>query len=51
LKKQVFRLVSDSFQVRECAEEMRTRGRDPIAATELGEFRFDLLLKPNARDV
>jgi hypothetical protein len=37
--------------VRECVEEVRTPGRGPVAATELGEFEFDLLLKPKAREV
>jgi hypothetical protein len=30
--------MSDSLQVRECAEEVRPPGRGPIAATELKEF-------------
>jgi hypothetical protein len=32
-------------------EEVRTPGRGPVAATELGEFWSDLLLKPKAREV
>jgi hypothetical protein len=43
--------VGDSLQVRECTEEVRTPGRGPVAATELEEFRFGLLLKPKAREV
>jgi hypothetical protein len=31
--------VSDSLQVRECAEEVRTPGRGPVATIELGEFQ------------
>jgi hypothetical protein len=30
--------MSDSLQVRYCAEEVRTPRRGPVAATELGEF-------------
>jgi hypothetical protein len=33
LKKQVVRPTSDSLQVRECTEEVRTPRRGPIAAT------------------
>ena len=51
MKKQVVRPVRDSLQVRECMEEVRTPGRSPIAATELGEFWSGLLLKPKAREV
>jgi hypothetical protein len=51
LKKQVVRPVSNSLQVRECVEEVRTLGRSPVAAIELKEFFFDLLLKPKAREV
>jgi hypothetical protein len=51
LKKQVVRPMGDSLQVRECTEEVRTSGRGPIAATELGELWFGLLLKPKAREV
>ena len=51
MKRQVIRPMSDSLQVRECMEEVRTPGRSPIVATELGEFRFGLLLKPKVRKV
>jgi hypothetical protein len=43
--------MSDSPQVRECAEEVRTLGRGLVAATKLGEFWSGLLLKPKAREV
>jgi hypothetical protein len=43
--------MSDSLQVRECVEEVRTPRRGPVAATELGEFWSGLLLKPKAREV
>jgi hypothetical protein len=29
----------------------RTPGRNPVAATELGDFQSGLLLKPKAREV
>jgi hypothetical protein len=29
----------------------RTPRRNPVAAIEIGDFRFDLLLKPKAREV
>ena len=51
LNKQVFRHVSDSLQVRECAEEVRTPGRSLVAATELRDFWSGLLLKPKGREV
>jgi hypothetical protein len=51
LKRQVVRPMSDSLQVRECVEEVRTPGRGPVAGTELGEFQSGLLLKPKAREV
>jgi hypothetical protein len=38
-------------QACERAEEVRTPGRGPVAATELGDFRSSLLLKPKAREV
>jgi hypothetical protein len=50
-KEQVSKPVSDSLQVRECAEEVRTPGRGPVAATELRDFWSGLLLKPKAREV
>jgi hypothetical protein len=43
--------VSDSLQVRECTGEVRTPGRSPVVATELGDFRSSMLLKPKAREV
>jgi hypothetical protein len=43
--------VSNSLQVRECMEEVRTPGRSPIAATELRDFQYGLLLKPMGREV
>ena len=43
--------MSDSLQVRERAEEVRTLGRGLVAAIELGEFRSSLFLKPKAREV
>jgi hypothetical protein len=43
--------MSDSLQLRECAEEVRTVGMGPIDATNLREFWFDLLLKPKSREV
>ena len=51
LKRQVVRPVSNSLQVRECTEGVRTLGRGHVAATELGEFQFGLLLKPKAREI
>jgi hypothetical protein len=48
---QVVRIVSDSLQVRECVEEVRTPGRGPVASIELGELWSGLLLKPKAREV
>jgi len=51
LNKKVVRLVRDSLQVRECAEEVRTPGRSFVDATELEEFWSDLLLKPKEREV
>ena len=51
MKWQVVRPVSDSLQVRECTEKIRTIGRGLVAAMELGEFWSDLLLKPKAREV
>ena len=51
MKRLVFRLVSDSLQVRKCAEEVRTPRRCVVAATELRDFWFCLLLKPKAREV
>jgi hypothetical protein len=51
LKRQVTQSVSDSLQVRECTEEVRTPGRSPVAATELRDFRSGLLLKPKGREV
>jgi hypothetical protein len=44
--------VSDSLQVRECAwRKERAPGRNPVAATELGDFWSGLLLKPKAREI
>jgi hypothetical protein len=37
--------------VRECAEEVRTPGRSPVATTELEDFQSGLLLKPKGREV
>ena len=51
MKKKVVRPVSDSLQVRECAEEVRTPGRSFVVAIEVGEFWSGLLLKPKAREV
>ena len=51
LKRQVTQFVSNSLQMRECMEEVRTPGRSPIAATEVGDFRSGLLLKPKGREV
>ena len=51
MKKQVVRPVSDSLQVKECAEEVITPGRSHVAATELGGFWSGLLLKLKAREV
>ena len=50
-KEQVAKPMSDSLQVRECTKEVRTSGRGPVATTELGEFWFDLLLKPKEMEV
>jgi hypothetical protein len=43
--------MSDSLQVRECAKEMRTPRRGPVAAIELGYFWSGLLLKTKEREV
>jgi hypothetical protein len=43
--------VSDSLQVRECAKEGENSWKEPVAATELGDFRSGLLLKPKAREL
>jgi hypothetical protein len=43
--------MSDSLQVRECTEEVRTPGRGPVASRELREFQSSLLLNPKAREV
>ena len=51
MKKQVVRFVSDSLQVRKCAEEVRTPGRGPIASTKLREFWPSLFMKPKEREV
>ena len=51
MKKQVVMPVSNSLQVRECAEEVKTSGRGLVANTDLGEFWSDLLLKPKEREV
>jgi hypothetical protein len=50
MKKQVVRPMSESLQVRECVEEVRTPRRSPVATTELIEFQSSLLLKPKARE-
>ena len=43
--------MSDSLQVRECVEEVRTPGRSPVVARELEDFWSGLLLKPKGREV
>ena len=50
LKRQVTQSVSDSLQVRECTEEVRTIGRSHVAATNIGDFQSGLLLKPKGRE-
>jgi hypothetical protein len=50
-REQVSKPVSDSLQVRECTEEVRTSRRGPISSTELRDFRPGLLLKAKEREV
>jgi hypothetical protein len=50
-KEQVAKPMSDSLQVRECVEEVRTPGRGLVATTKLRDFWSSLLLKPREREV
>jgi hypothetical protein len=43
--------MSESLQVREYVEEVRTPRRGHVAATELGDFRSSIFLNPKAREV
>jgi hypothetical protein len=51
LQRQVTQSMSESLQVGECMEEVRTPRRSHVATTELGDFWFGLLLKPKGREV
>ena len=49
LKGQVAWPVSDLSRTESVQRKERAHGRNPIASTELGDFRSGLLLKPKAR--